>query len=68
MSKVEEIKRAIEQLPKADFRKVSQWVIDRHEEEWDRQIEGDIKSGKLDKFAKEALREQREGKTRPFPE
>ena len=68
MSKVEEIKRAIEQLPKEDSWNLSGWVIQRHENEWDQQIEADIRGGKLDKFAAEALREQREGKTRPFPE
>jgi hypothetical protein len=67
MSTVEEIKRAIEQLPKADFWKVSEWVMQRHENQWDRQIEGDIEAGKSDKFAQEALREDREAKTRPFP-
>ena len=68
MSKVEEIKRAIEQLPKEDFWHLSGWVLQRHEDEWDQQIEQDIRAGKLDKFAEEALREEREGKTRPFPE
>ena len=68
MSKVEELKRAIEELPKEDFWKLSDWVIQRHENEWDRNIEEDIRAGKLDKFAAEALREDREGKTRPFPE
>ena len=68
MSKVEEIKRAIEQLPKKEFWDLSDWVIQRHMKEWDRQIEGDIRAGKLDKFAEEALQEDREGKTRPFPE
>ena len=68
MSTVEEIKLAIEQLPKEDFWKLSGWVIHRHEDEWDRQIEEDIRAGKLDRFAAEALREDHEGKTRPFPE
>src|SRR5438874_1239577 len=60
MSKVEEIKRAIEQLPKEDFWHLSGWVLQRHEDEWDQQIEQDIRAGKLDKFAEEALREERE--------
>lgn len=68
MSTVEEIKRAIEQLPKEQFRELSGWVVRRHEDEWDRQIEGDVREGKLEKFAQEALQEDREGKTRPFPE
>jgi len=68
MSTVEEIKRAIEQLPKEDFQNLSDWVIHRHDNEWDRQIEADILAGRLDKFAEEALQEHREGKTRLFPE
>jgi hypothetical protein len=68
MTTVEEIKRAIEELPKADFWKLSGWVIERHEDEWDRQIEEDIQAGKLDKLAAEALREDKQGGTRPFPE
>lgn len=65
MSKVEEIKRAIEQLPKEDFFDLSGWVIQRHESHWDKQIEADIRNGKLDKLAEEALQEDREGKA-PF--
>ena len=34
---------------------------------WDRQIEADIKAGRLDRLAEEALAEHRAGKTRPFP-
>lgn len=65
---VDEIKKAIEQLPKQEFWKVSEWVIRKYEDEWDRQIEGDIKAGKLDKLAEEAIEEYKAGKTRPFPE
>ena len=68
MSTVDEIKRAIEQLPKPEFWKVSEWVIQKHEDEWDRQIEQDILVGKLDKLAEEAIEEYKAGKTRPFPE
>lgn len=67
MSTVEEIRRAIEQLPREDFLKISEWIVRRQEEEWDRQIEDDIRAGRLDKLAEEALREHREGKTRAFP-
>lgn len=65
---VDEIKKAIEQLPKQEFWKVSEWVIRKYEDEWDRQIEGDIKAGKLDKLAEEAIEEYKAGKARPFPE
>lgn len=68
MSAVDDIKRAIEQLPKPEFWRLSEWVIRKHEEEWDRQIEEDIRAGKLDKLAEEAVEEYQAGKTRPFPE
>ena len=66
MSTVEEIKRAIEQLPKEDFWKLSGWLARRYEDEWDRQLEADVRVGRLDRFAEEALREDSDGKTRPF--
>ena len=34
---------------------------------WDRQIEADIKAGRLDRLAEKALADHRAGKTRPFP-
>jgi len=34
---------------------------------WDHQIEADIKAGRLDRLAEEALADHRAGKTRPFP-
>ena len=68
MSTVDDIKRAIEQLPKPEFWKISEWVVQRYEDEWDRQIEQDIGAGKLDKLAEEAIEEHKAGKTRPFPE
>jgi hypothetical protein len=68
VSTVDEIKRAIEQLPKPEFWRLSEWVIQKHEDEWDRQIEKDIHAGKLDKLAEEAIEEYKTGKTRSFPE
>ncbi len=59
MSTVEEIKQAIEQLPKRDFWQICEWVTQRHEQTWDGQIEEDIRAGKLDKLAQEALREDK---------
>ena len=68
MSTVDEIKRAIEQLPKPEFWRISEWVIQKFDDEWDRQIEQDIRAGRLDKLGEEATEEYKAGKTRPFPE
>ena len=68
VSSVEHIKQAIEELPKEEFWKISEWVIQRHENEWDQQLERDIRAGKLDRLAEDALRELHEGRSHPFPE
>ncbi len=57
MSTVQEIERAIEKLSDAEVAEIRAWL-------WDRDIERDAASGKLDGFAEEALREHRAGKTR----
>ena len=68
MSTVQEIEAAISRLPKDEFWRLTDRLIVLREEEWDRQIEEDIKAGKLDKLAEEAIDEYKAGKTRPFPE
>ncbi|MBU6399124.1 MAG: hypothetical protein KGS61_02300 [Verrucomicrobia bacterium] len=67
MSTVQEIKQAIQLLPKSEFWELAEWFDERRADEWDRQIETDAKAGKLDRFAEEAIREYRSGKTRPLP-
>ena len=48
MAKVEEIKVAIESLPYQEYIRLRQWFSERDWEKWDRQIEADSESGKLD--------------------
>ena len=67
MSTVDEIKQAIEQLPKKEFWTLSEWVIKRHEDEWDRQIEADAKAGRLDFLFEEAEAERKSGRLRDWP-
>ena len=67
MSTVQEIEAAIEKLPRDDFLQLSEWVISRFEDEWDRQIAEDVQAGRLDHLAQEALAEYRAGHTMPFP-
>lgn len=61
MSKVERIKTEIESLPDKDYSKLRQWFSERDWEKWDRQIEEDSGSGKLDFLIKEALDEKSKG-------
>ena len=67
MSTVEEIESAIERLPRDQFFRLLAWIRGRYEDEWDRQIAEDVKAGKLDLLAREAVAEYRAGQTTPFP-
>jgi len=68
MSTVAEIENALRTLPLQDARSVADWLQDYLDEQWDRQIEQDAKSGKLDKLAEEALAEYKAGKAKPLDE
>ena len=61
---VEELEKAIAQLPPEDLKEFRAWYEQFDAEEWDRQIEKDIGNGLLDDLAKAALAEHGEGKTR----
>ena len=67
MSTLKEIEAAIETLPPADFWKLRDWMAEYEADAWDRQIESDVKAGKLDKLADEALAEFDAGRCRSLP-
>ena len=62
MGRIEEIQSAIESLPQDEFRRLRDWFIERDWEEWDKEIEADSKSGKLDFLVREALEDKVKGK------
>jgi hypothetical protein len=45
MTTVREIEAAIEQLPRSELLKLTRWISSRFSDEWDREIEEDIKKG-----------------------
>jgi hypothetical protein len=55
MRKVEEIEREIQKLSRAELADLREWFREYDSGEWDRQIEEDIATGKLDELAREAL-------------
>jgi hypothetical protein len=63
MRSVEEIEAEIAKLTLAEVRQVAKWLAKYRAELWDKQIEEDALSGKLDRFIEEALDEHRQGKT-----
>ena len=48
MSTLEQIEAAIEKLPREDFFRLHEWIRDRFDDAWDKQIEEDAHSGRLD--------------------
>ncbi len=61
MSTVAEIEAAVRKLSREDLRAFRRWFDDFDAEAWDRQFEEDVKAGRLDALADEALRDLREG-------
>jgi hypothetical protein len=62
MSTVLDIEAAVRQLSSEDLAAFREWFAEFDAALWDRQLEGDIASGKLDRLAEEALRDMREGR------
>lgn len=63
MSKVEELQTAIETLSDEEFAELRNWLAEQAAEKWDKQFEADVKNGKLDKLADEALRRHANGES-----
>lgn len=66
MSKIELIERDIEQLDDKSFAAFREWFAAYENARWDRQIEKDSESGKLDSLVDEALTAHRAGKSTPL--
>jgi len=66
MSTLEQIEAAIESLPREEFFRLHEWIRDRFDDKWDKQIEEDVRSGRLNSVTQEALAEYRAGRSKPF--
>ncbi len=61
MTRVEEIQSAIRALSAEEYVRLQHWFTERNWESWDREIEDDAASGKLDFLMEEATREKKQG-------
>jgi hypothetical protein len=59
MSKVNKIRAAIEALPEEEYVQLRRWFSEKDWEKWDRKIELDSESERLDFLIKEALSARR---------
>ena len=64
VSSVEVIQSAIAALAPEEYARLREWFIERDWEEWDKQIEEDAQSGKLDFLIAEATAEKAQGQLR----
>ena len=62
MSTLIEIEAAIEKLPNQDFRRLHEWIAERDQQHWDKQLEEDVAAGRLDRFAEEAIADFQAGR------
>jgi hypothetical protein len=62
MPNVAEIEKAIEQLTAEELKILRAWFAERDAAEWDRQLEADVQSGRLDTMVKEALEDDQNGR------
>ena len=63
MSRVEAIEGEIQQLTRDELTRFREWFLEFDAEAWDRQIETDAQTDKLDKLAERALRDYESGRT-----
>jgi len=66
MSQVEEIERAVKNLPASELRRFREWFDAFDAQAWDAQIEADATSGKLDALADAAVANHKSGKSKPL--
>jgi hypothetical protein len=61
---VEEVEKAVAQLPPDQLRKFRAWYKKFDSEVWDKQIEKDVSSGRLDALAEAAIADHKAGKSK----
>ncbi len=63
MGKIENLEERVRALSPEDFARFREWFAQFDAEAWDRQLEADVKAGKLDKLAERALRAHAAGQS-----
>jgi len=64
MGNVKSIEKAVESLPASELTEFRRWFADFDAAAWDKQIEQDAASGKLEGLAAQTLDDYRSGPTR----
>jgi len=62
MSTLQDIEKAVQDLPPEQLAAFRAWFVVYDQALWDKQLEVDIESGRLDSFGNEALADLRDGR------
>jgi hypothetical protein len=60
---VKEIESAIAQLPPTKVAELAEWFGEFHAQLWDKQLEEDVKAGRLDSLLREAEQDHESGRS-----
>lgn len=63
MARVEDIERQLSELSAEELAEFREWFVRFDADDWDRQIQADVESGKLDDLADRALRAHAAGQS-----
>jgi hypothetical protein len=66
MGKVKDIENQIKELSSEELAAFREWFAQFDAQAWDRQLEADVKAGKLDGLAERALRDHAAGRSKPL--
>lgn len=62
MTTIQEIEKAVTHLPPLDLNKFRSWFDEFDSNAWDKQFEEDVRSGKLNRLADQALNDLAKGR------
>ncbi|HEU5231718.1 MAG TPA: hypothetical protein VFU50_02580 [Terriglobales bacterium] len=64
MTKVQLIEEEIKKLSPEELGQLREWFLERDAEQWDKELDADAASGKLEKLFEKSLADHRAGKSR----
>ena len=64
MTRIEKLEREIKKLSPEELTSLREWFRKYDAEAWDRQIEEDVRAGRLDALAEESLAAYKAGRTK----
>jgi hypothetical protein len=66
MSKVKDLEQQVKALSPEELAQFREWFLEFDWAVWDRELERDVRAGKLDAMAEKAIQDYKAGKTKPL--